>query len=426
MISVKKIKVLIVFLLNVVIFSSCYVDEVNELDEANRINEQKIQQYLQDNDLQATKTTSGLYYAITDESQAVGELIGEGDSVEVHFVAKLLSGTVVDSTSTFLNRTDKYIVDAIGQVYTGVNEGLKLMKENTQIKLIIPTGLALGASSTSRIPPYSVLVYDLKLVKARTIKEQIQSYLTTNNITPQDTTESGLMYKISEEGRANSKPTANESFIVLYTGKFPSTGQVFDSSLDSSFTLPQSLVVGFNEAARLLNEGGKGAFILPSKIAYGQRGNQAIPPFAPLVFELARPVSERTRIKDFLKANNITDTTRTNSGLYTRVNLAAPEANPKPKDTDSVQVSITAHYLLPDGTLSAPFRSNNLFNFRLNKTTNKDLIAGLKEGILLMRRNEKRELWIPSSLGFGTKGIATFPVPGKTPVYYLVELLTIF
>jgi len=36
----------------------------------------------------------------------------------------------------------------------------------------------------------------------------------------------------------------------------------------------------------LLNKGAKATIILPSKLAYGEQGNQGIPPYSSLVFEL--------------------------------------------------------------------------------------------------------------------------------------------
>ncbi|OYZ56783.1 MAG: FKBP-type peptidylprolyl isomerase, partial [Sphingobacteriales bacterium 24-40-4] len=90
---------------------------------------------------------------------------------------------------------------------------------------------------------------------------------------------------------------------VNYTGMFLS-GKVFDSSLpdvakkNGTFNpqrpyeplkLPVGLggsIPGFEEGLMLLNKGAKATLILPSKLAYGEQGNQGIPPFSPLVFEL--------------------------------------------------------------------------------------------------------------------------------------------
>ena len=45
-------------------------------------------------------------------------------------------------------------------------------------------------------------------------------------------------------------------------------------------------IPGFEEGLMLLNKGAKATIILPSKLAYGEQGNQGIPPYSPLVFEL--------------------------------------------------------------------------------------------------------------------------------------------
>jgi FKBP-type peptidyl-prolyl cis-trans isomerase len=177
--------------------------------------------------------------------------------------------------------------------------------------------------------------------------------------------------------------------------------------------------------------------IIPSALAYGAAGvlNQQtrtynIPPYAPLVFEIRHTKTQRTRMLDYIKLNAWTDTVRTASGLYTRIETAVPDANRKAVDTDSVQVRITAQYLMTNEVLSAPFFTDEFISFRLNKseadTNNKELIAGLREGIILMREGERRRLIIPSGLAFGEKGKAGKPVPGKTPVVYIVELIRFF
>ena len=48
----------------------------------------------------------------------------------------------------------------------------------------------------------------------------------------------------------------------------------------------QGSIPGFEEALFLLPKGGKATVVLPSSLAYGEQGNQGIPPFTPLVFEL--------------------------------------------------------------------------------------------------------------------------------------------
>jgi len=48
----------------------------------------------------------------------------------------------------------------------------------------------------------------------------------------------------------------------------------------------QGMIPGWNEGLQLLAKGAKATFVLPSSLAYGEQGNQQIPPFTPLVFDV--------------------------------------------------------------------------------------------------------------------------------------------
>jgi FKBP-type peptidyl-prolyl cis-trans isomerase len=85
---------------------------------------------------------------------------------------------------------------------------------------------------------------------------------------------------------------------VHYTGKLLD-GTIFDSSLDSGqpfeFTLGRRAVIeGWDLGIALMNEGGKATLIIPSKLAYKERGaGEVIPPFSPLVFEVELVEAEK-------------------------------------------------------------------------------------------------------------------------------------
>ena len=67
-------------------------------------------------------------------------------------------------------------------------------------------------------------------------------------------------------------------------------GTQFDSSYDRGAPLEFKLgqvIKGWQEAIKLLKKGGKGTFLIPSHLAYGERGaGSAIPPNAVLVFDI--------------------------------------------------------------------------------------------------------------------------------------------
>lgn len=117
-----------------------------------------------------------------------------------------------------------------------------------------------------------------------TINEaDIQSYITENNLAPEKS-ETGLYYIIENEGTSNS-PSPNSNVTVNYKGYFLS-GEVFDERNEVDLDLT-SVIPGFSEGVQYLKEGGDITLIIPSKLAYGDRGQFTIPPGSVVIFEVA-------------------------------------------------------------------------------------------------------------------------------------------
>ncbi|MCD4695711.1 MAG: FKBP-type peptidyl-prolyl cis-trans isomerase, partial [Bacteroidales bacterium] len=94
----------------------------------------------------------------------------------------------------------------------------------------------------------------------------------------------GIYYEITTEG-SGSYPTINSSVVIKYKG-YLTGGTVFDESTSSvELELPQ-LIPGFQVACQLLNIGGKGTFLIPSGLGYGESGKEDIPANAVLIFEI--------------------------------------------------------------------------------------------------------------------------------------------
>ncbi len=105
------------------------------------------------------------------------------------------------------------------------------------------------------------------------------------------TTNSGLMYQDLKVG-TGATAKKDDTVVVHYTGWLKSNGKKFDSSLDRGqpfeFKLGAGMVIkGWDEGVAGMKVGGKRKLIIPSKLAYGERGaGRAIPPNADLVFEV--------------------------------------------------------------------------------------------------------------------------------------------
>lgn len=101
------------------------------------------------------------------------------------------------------------------------------------------------------------------------------------------TTESGLSYKITEQGD-ETRATDNASVKVIYTGRHIN-GEEFDSSKGEPVEFRVAGVVpGFAEGIKLVGKGGKATLYIPGTLAYGVNGQPraGIAPNEMLVFDI--------------------------------------------------------------------------------------------------------------------------------------------
>lgn len=101
-------------------------------------------------------------------------------------------------------------------------------------------------------------------------------------------TESGLQYEVIAEAEGD-KPTLESTVSVHYVGTLMD-GTEFDSSVargePAQFPL-NGVIPGWTEGLQLMNVGSKYRFVIPSDLAYGDRGaGQSIGPGETLVFEV--------------------------------------------------------------------------------------------------------------------------------------------
>jgi len=261
------------------------------------------------------KSPSGMYYKVhkkgeNDQKASVGDILtldmyytNSKDSVifdsrnskQVFMIPlalplypgdinEAMSTLSIGDSTTFLLDADSFFIKTVGlpELPNFIEKGSKLY-------------FTIALKNITKEEEYQRLLEEQKIAEKEKIEvlkqeesQKIQNYLEEKGIKTK-ARESGLYYILIEEG-SGPQASVGKTVKVHYTGTFLN-GDKFDSSLDRGepieFVLGQGRVIkGWDEGIALMKVGEKAKFIIPSEIAYGERGGGAIPPVTPLVFEV--------------------------------------------------------------------------------------------------------------------------------------------
>lgn len=148
----KKINLLFFILatLMTALFTACEKTP----EEQAEYDEKKIVEYLQENEIEAIRHESGLYYRIDELGS--GSNPGSSSTVTVNYVGFFMDGKVFDinGSSTF----------SLNGVIKAWQIGVPLIKRGGKIKLFSPSGLAYGNRARQGIPANSILLFDIELI----------------------------------------------------------------------------------------------------------------------------------------------------------------------------------------------------------------------------------------------------------------------
>lgn len=236
------------------------------------------------------------------------------------------------------------------------------------------------------------------------------------------TTASGLQY-IEETAGTGRAAQAGDKVSVHYTGMLDD-GTVFDSSQNRgepiAFVLGRGQVIpGWDEGIAMMSVGGKARLIIPSELAYGEQGaGGVIPPNATLTFDV-----ELVDVQDGPVGSPAAPTeiaadqfTVTDSGLQYHDMVEGSG------DAAQAGQQVAVHYTgwLEDGAkFDSSLDRGDPFIFGLGQG---QVISGWDEGVAGMKPGGKRQLVIPSELGYGERG-AGGVIPPNATLIFEVELI---
>ena len=123
----------------------------------------KIDKYLEENNIDAKKSNTGLRYVIHDEG--LGSSPQAGSIVIVHYVGTFLDGTKFDSS---YDRAEPFeYTHGAGYVIRGWEEGLSYISGTGCVRLYIPSVLAYGVQGRGDIGPNENLIFDIDLLSVQ-------------------------------------------------------------------------------------------------------------------------------------------------------------------------------------------------------------------------------------------------------------------
>jgi peptidylprolyl isomerase len=213
-----------------------------------------------------------------------GERADSSDFVTVHYKGMLSNGEVFEN-SRDIDQPATFQL-GVGMLIEGWDIGLQGMRVGGERRIRLQPELAYGADGAGDvIPPNEVLTFEIELLDVK--KMPVPWDYDEANI---ETSDTGLQYVVIERG-SGDKPEAGDRIKVNYSG-YLDDGTMFDSSYirDTPFEFNVgmgSVIPGWDQGLLDMQTGEKRKLIIPSSLAYGERGvGNVIPPDATLHFDV--------------------------------------------------------------------------------------------------------------------------------------------
>jgi len=359
------------------------------------------------------KTASGLEYTIKEKGN--GKKAQPGDKVVVHYTGKLTNDTVFDSS---VSRGQPFTFKlGAGQVIKGWDEAFQILQVGDKATIKFGPELGYGDRAMGKIPANSTLIFDVELLD---VIEGVRPYDVKGKDTI--TTASGLKYIMVQSNKSGEQAVSGTKVTANYSA-YLKDGKMFDSSIDRNQPLKATigkgqLFAGLEEGFSYLRKGEKVKMIIPSKLAFGEKGNGPVPPNSDIIFDIE--VLDVQKIVPPVQFDiKGLEAKKTASGL-TYYEVKRSGSSVKAEAGKTVKVHYTGY--LADGTIfDSSVERGEPIEFPLGQGM---VIQGWEEGIALMNVGDKLRLVIPYFLAYGEEGRPP-QIPAKADLTFDVELMDV-
>lgn len=293
--------------------------DAGESDHEKQIrdDDETIQSYLESNNIEAEKLSSGVYAEVLKENEN-GKEVAEDHVVGILYTMTHLSGehTIETHTDTLnpLRFSNSYNYNYNSIHPAGINYAIGLMREGEKYRFYVPSYQAFeNYSHEDFFDSFSNFIIEVDLIELKTEEEiyyeeveKIQNYISENEIDA-ESYPNGL-YHVQIEENSGKIPNSSSQVQFHFTRKYLD-GTVIETTVgDDPVQLylnlgNNNLVEGLEEGILLMREGETAEFIMPSRLAFG-KSVQVIPqqlretwaengeinpltkPYSPVIYEI--------------------------------------------------------------------------------------------------------------------------------------------
>jgi hypothetical protein len=220
-----------------------------------------------------TKTVTTPVYGTSDKT------------IHLAYSLKTLNGDVLfnvtPADSSFFG------INSAANVFQGFVIAVNSLGESEKGIFYLPSTLVFAGDPPSnlKLSPWEVTVLEMEIIKHYDEKGLIDLYLSNSNLGIPEITEKGI--RIIRKGTRPPTPDlkAGDVVMVNYKGYFLNNVE-FDKGEFEVTIGAGSVIPGFDDGLAHMRVGEKTTIIIPWQYAYGSTGNNSIPPFSTLVFDL--------------------------------------------------------------------------------------------------------------------------------------------
>jgi len=346
---------------------------------------------------------SGLQYYFSEEGD--GQVADDGQILMVNISGWLEDGTEIANSAAFGDPVPLPVGTTTGLI--GLDEALTYLSPGSKARFVLRADLVAGPDGAPGPLPPGNVAFEIEVIDIVDGPPAAPQPVDEDDYT---VTENGIKIYDLEDGDGPAVESG-QHLSVQFTGWFEddtlinsTVGQpAFDFVVGTSQAFP-----GWDEGLLGMKSGGTRQLVIPAELAAEVFGPQGNPDNSALIFEVeVLEISEGP--PDAPQAVDESDYTVTDSGLkiYDLKEGDGPEVG------SGQQVSVHYTGWLEDGTSFDSSIGGQPFTLVVGTGS---VIPGWDEGLQGMKVGGRRQLVIPSDLGYGETGSGLIP-PGATLIF---------